>query len=59
MIERILMGMVVITCLVALYVSSPDETEVERQAALYCEMVDIWDQTGGDAGWPPYKGECE
>ena len=59
MIERILMGAVVAACLAGLYVTSGDQSEAERQAALYCEMVEIWDQTDGDSGWPPYKGECE
>ncbi len=61
MIERILMGAVVAVCLIGLYVTAPDQPEVERQAEQYCEMVEIWDQTDGDAGWPPYKGRegCE
>ena len=25
----------------------------------YCEMVDIWNETDGQYGWPPYKGDCE
>jgi len=25
----------------------------------YCEMIELWNETDGDAGWPPYKGECE
>ena len=59
MIERVLMGAVVAACLAGLYVTSGDQSEAERQAALYCEMVEIWDQTDGEYGWPPYKGECE
>jgi len=29
------------------------QAEVDR----YCEMVDLYKQTNGDAGWPAYKGE--
>lgn len=25
----------------------------------YCEMVDLHHESGGEYGWPPYKGECE
>ena len=30
-----------------------DEEMLQRQ---YCEMVDIWDRSGGEYGWPPYRG---
>ena len=61
MIERVLMAAIVAACLAGLYVTGGDQSEAERQAALYCEMVSIWDQTDGEAGWPPYKGRegCE
>ncbi len=26
---------------------------------LYCEMIEIHEETGGDYGWPPFDGECE
>jgi len=28
---------------------------------IYCEMVDLYKQTNGEAGWPAYQGEkiCE
>ena len=35
-----------------------DREEAERQRAQYCEMVELWHESGGDAGWPPYEGEC-
>ena len=61
MIERLLMGAIVALCLVALYVTAPEQSELERHAQHYCDMVEIWDKTDGDAGWPPYKGRqgCE
>jgi hypothetical protein len=36
--------------------------DIEQQRAerdRYCQMVDLWAETGGDAGWPPYNGKCE
>lgn len=34
-----------------------DAQEEERQHAEYCEMVKLWKQTNGQAGWPAYNGE--
>lgn len=30
----------------------------DEQAAQddYCEMVEIWDRSKGEYGWPPYRG---
>lgn len=39
-------------------IGSADRAEAERQQDQYCEMIELWEQTNGDAGWPPYKGEC-
>jgi len=40
-------------------VGNADRHEAERQAEQYCDMVEIYHETGGDAGWPPYNGECD
>jgi hypothetical protein len=34
-----------------------EDKKAERQH--YCEMLDIWNETGGEYGWPPYKGDCD
>jgi hypothetical protein len=34
-----------------------DAQEEERQHAEYCEMVKLWKETRGQAGWPAYDGE--
>jgi len=36
-----------------------DLEEAKAQRERYCDMVQIYERTGGDAGWPPYDGECE
>lgn len=59
MIERILMGAIVAALLAGLYITSGDQSEAERQAEQYCEMVQVWHETAGEYGWPPYKGECQ
>lgn len=38
-------------------VGQSDLEEAERQQAEYCEMVKLWKQTKGHAGWPAYNGE--
>ena len=36
-----------------------DNLEAQNQRDTYCEMVQAWHDTDGEAGWPPYDGECE
>lgn len=38
-------------------VGQSDFEEAERQQVEYCEMVKLWKQTKGQAGWPAYNGE--
>jgi len=40
-------------------IGSMDRADAEQQQDHYCEMVQLWEETNGDAGWPPYKGECK
>ena len=35
----------------------PDE--LDREQALYCEMVETFKTTGGEYGWPDYRGVYE
>lgn len=39
------------------FVGQSDLDEAKRQQAEYCEMVKLWKQTKGQAGWPAYNGE--
>jgi len=36
-----------------------DNLEAKKQRDTYCDMIELWDETDGDAGWPPYDGDCE
>lgn len=38
-------------------VGQSDMEEEQRQADQYCEMVKLWKETRGQAGWPAYDGE--
>ena len=40
--------------MIAALSGQPDELDQEQ--ALYCEMVSIHKTTGGEYGWPDYKG---
>ena len=36
-----------------------DNLDAQHQRDTYCEMVQAWNETNGQSGWPPYDGECE
>jgi len=36
-----------------------DNLEAQNQRDRYCDMIALYDETNGDAGWPPYDGDCE
>jgi len=36
-----------------------DVQDEQAQRDRYCDMIELWAETGGDAGWPPYNGKCE
>ena len=40
-------------------VGTGDYEEAKASHQRYCEMVALHHETGGQAGWPPYKGECD
>ena len=51
------LGGLVVLGLIALgnvIIGQPDD--LEQQRALYCEMVETFKNTGGEHGWPDYKG---
>ena len=55
--QAILIGL----ALLALYglVVNGDVQDEQAQRDRYCDMIELWAETGGDAGWPPYNGNCE
>lgn len=40
-------------------IGNMEKADAEAERELYCEMVETYHETGGEYGWPPYKGECE
>ena len=53
-------GLILFTAVMG-WVGNGDVEEAERQLETYCEMVGIWDESGGEYGWPPYDGreQCQ
>jgi len=49
-------GLILFTAVMG-WVGNSDVEEAERQLETYCEMVQIWHDTNGESGWPPYEGE--
>lgn len=42
-----------------LTISELDYQDQVKQDELYCEMTEMWRTTQGEAGWPPYQGDCD
>jgi len=40
-------------------VGNMEAEDRKQERERYCEMLEIWNETGGEYGWPPYKGDCE
>jgi len=61
MIERIILGATIAALIAALYLTTPDTIEEQAQLNRYCEMVDAWQTSDGEHGWPPYRDnvDCE
>lgn len=57
-IKRYQVILAIIGLIIAMGVVKPTDMEDEQlQAEQYCEMVKLWKQTKGQAGWPAYNGE--
>ena len=42
----------------AAWMGSADVEAEDQQRALYCDMVELHEQTNGRDGWPAYDGQC-
>lgn len=54
----LLIGLVALTIILGMAGKS-DQSEAEHQQREYCQMVELWHESDGENGWPPYKGECK
>jgi hypothetical protein len=49
----------IVLLIIGLSCAGSEQAEEEAQRALYCEMAQIYKDSGGQYGWPAYDGECE
>lgn len=47
---------VFVLCLALVLTGKPEQ---QAEYNHYCEMVEIYKDSGGEYGWPPFRGECE
>ena len=40
-------------------VGNMEAEDRKQERDRYCQMLELWNDTDGEYGWPPYKGECE
>ena len=40
-------------------VGNMNAEDKRQERERYCQMLELWNETDGQYGWPPYKGECE
>jgi len=59
--DWMLMAGIVAALLAGLYLTAPNTIEEQAQIDRYCEMVDAWQTSDGEYGWPPYREnvDCE
>ena len=36
-----------------------DYKEAKAQRERYCDMIALYEETDGNAGWPAYDGDCK
>jgi len=40
-------------------VGNMNAEDKRQERERYCQMLELWNETDGQYGWPPYKGDCE
>ena len=55
----ILPAIIIALCALALVLAFASSAEPISQDKQYCEMVQIWNQTNGEHGWPDYNNNAE
>lgn len=57
MIDSVLIVAIFLVLIVSAAVMDADDATKNRQH--YCDMVQLYQDTGGQSGWPTYDGECD
>lgn len=53
-----LIAVVILLLCLSVAMGSTEDIVAEGRVE-YCEMVELWESTGGSYGWPPFQGPCE
>ena len=54
--SNLFIGILAVVALFSFMALGESELEVmQMEASQHCEMVDLWESTGGDFGWPDYN----
>ena len=40
-------------------VGNMNAEDKRQERERYCQMLELWNDTDGEYGWPPCKGDCE
>jgi hypothetical protein len=57
--DMVCIGVVALFVLAACVVSTMGYEDEERQQVLYCDMVQIYQESGGEYGWPDYNNNAK
>jgi len=57
--REVIMLLVCVIGLIGVILSGQERIEEDIQRQHYCDMVQIYKDSGGQYGWPAYDGECE
>lgn len=55
---KVILGMAAFLAVMVL-IGNMEAEDAKAEREHYCKMLDIYEKTDGEYGWPPYKGECE
>ncbi len=57
-VDKTVLGLAALLIFAGLSFAYEQRSEQQVQRDHYCEMVEIYKQSGGQYGWPAYDGEC-
>jgi hypothetical protein len=57
--DVVCMGVVALFLLAACVAGTMEYGDEERQQVLYCDMVKIYQESGGEYGWPDYNDNAK
>jgi len=53
---KLILATLALLVMFVLFVLAGGDNHHEMQHQMYCDMVELYKQTNGEAGWPAYQG---